>query len=56
LVGARHGRHRLVYLDETHIHQDADLGRGRSARGQRFRVASYSPRLADRLSFYGLYL
>jgi transposase len=56
LAGARHDRHRLVYLDEAHIHQDADLGHGWSARGQRFWVASHSPRLADRLSFYGLYL
>jgi transposase len=56
LAGAQHDRHRLVYLDEAHIHQDADLGYGRAARGQRFWVASHSPRLADRLSFYGLYL
>jgi len=56
LAGAQHDRHRLVYLDEAHIHQDADLGYGRSARGQRFWVASHSPRLADKLSFYGLYL
>src|SRR6185503_7891107 len=33
-----------------------DLGYGWSARGQRFWVASHSPRLADKLSFYGLYL
>jgi transposase len=56
LRGAQHDRHRLVYLDEAHIHQDADLGYGWSARGQRFWVASHSPRLADKLSFYGLYL
>ena len=40
---------------QAHIHQEADLGYGWSARGQRFWVASHSPRLADRLS-YGLYL
>jgi transposase len=56
LAGARHDRHRLVYLDEAHIHQDAGLGHGWSARGQRFWVGSHSPRLADKLSFYGLYL
>jgi transposase len=28
LVGAQHDRHLLVYLDEAHIHQDADLGSG----------------------------
>ena len=56
LAGAQQDRHRLVYLDEAHIHQEADLGYGWSARGQRFWVASHSPRLADRLSFYGLHL
>ena len=56
LAGAQHDRHLLVYLDEAHIHQDADLGYGWAARGQRFWVASHSPRLADKLSFYGLYL
>ena len=28
LAGAQHDRHLLVYLDEAHIHQDADLGYG----------------------------
>jgi transposase len=56
LAGAQQDRHLLVYLDEAHIHQDAGLGHGWSARGRRFWVASHSPRLADRLSFYGLYL
>jgi transposase len=56
LQGAQRDRHRLVYLDEAHIHQDADLGHGWAARGERFWVASHSPRLADKLSFYGLYL
>jgi hypothetical protein len=56
LAGAQHDRHGLVYLDEAHIHQDAGLGYGWSARGQRFWIGSHSPRLADKLSFYGLYL
>jgi hypothetical protein len=56
LAGAQHDRHRLVYLDEAHIHQDADLGYGWSERGRRLWVASNSPRLSDKLSFYGLYL
>ena len=56
LAGAQHDRHMLVYLDEAHIHQDAGLGYGWSARGQRFWIGSHSPRLADKLSFYGLYL
>jgi transposase len=49
-------RHLLVYLDEAHIHQDADLGYGWSERGQRLWVASSSPGLSAKVSFYGLYL
>jgi transposase len=56
LAGAQRDRHRLVYLDEAHIHQDADLGYGWAKRGERFHVASSSPGLAARVSFYGLYL
>ena len=56
MAGAQHDRHRLVYLDEAHIHQDADLGYGWADRGRRLWVASPSPRLSDKLSFYGLYL
>ena len=56
LADAQRERHLLVYLDEAHIHQDAGLGHGWSERGRRFWVASGSPRLADKLSFYGLYL
>jgi hypothetical protein len=56
LAGAQRDRHLLVYLDEAHIHQDADLGSGWSERGRRLWVASPSPRLSDKLSFYGLYL
>src|SRR3954470_1672835 len=56
LAGAQHDRHLLVYLDEAHIHQDTDLGYGWSERGQRLWIASPSPRLSDKLSFYGLYL
>ena len=53
--GAARDRHLLVYLDEAHIHQDADLGYGWSERGQRFWVHSTSPGLAAKRSFYGLY-
>ena len=56
LDGAQRDRHRLVYLDEAHIHQDVDLGHGWGVRGQRFHVASSSPGLSAKLSFYGLYL
>src|SRR3954453_4273573 len=56
LDGAARDRHLLVYLDEAHIHQDADLGYGWSERGQRFWVHSTSPGLSAKRSFYGLYL
>ncbi len=56
LDGAQRDRHRLVYLDEAHIHQDVDLGYGWGERGQRFHVASTSPGLSAKVSVYGLYL
>src|SRR4051812_33374418 len=56
LDGAQRDRHLLVYLDEAHIHQDADLGYGWAERGQRLWVNSSSPGLSARISFYGLYL
>lgn len=46
----------LVYIDEAHIHQDADMGYGWSERGHRFWVNSSSPGLKAKVSFYGLYL
>jgi transposase len=56
LDGAQRDQHLLVYVDEAHIHQDADLGYGWAERGERFWVASSSPGLSARVSFYGLYL
>ena len=56
LAGAQRDQHLLVYVDEAHIHQDADLGYGWAKRGERFFVASSSPGLSAKLSFYGLYL
>jgi transposase len=56
LAGAQRDQHLLVYVDEAHIHQDADLGSGWAERGRRFWVASTSPGLSARVSFYGLYL
>src|SRR4051812_43675120 len=56
LAGAQRDRHLLVYVDEAHIHLDADLGYGWAERGERFWVASNSPGLSARVSFYGLYL
>ena len=56
LTGAQRDRHLLVYVDEAHVHQDADLGYGWAKRGERFLVASSSPGLSARGSVYGLYL
>ncbi len=56
LDGAQCDRHLLVYVDEAHIHQDADLGYGWAERGRRLWVASHSPGLSARVSFSGLYL
>src|SRR3954465_13459186 len=56
LAGAQRDRHLLVYVDEAHIHQDADLGYGWAKRGERLWVASSSPGLSAKLSVYGLYL
>ena len=56
LDGAQRDRPRVVFLDEAHIHQDADLGYGWAERGQRLWVASRSPGLSAKLSVYGLYL
>ena len=56
LDGAQRDQHLLVYLDEAHVHQDADLGYGWAKRGERFWVASSSPGLSARVSFFGLYL
>jgi len=56
LDGAARDRHLLVYVDEAHIHQDADLGYGWSARGERAWVCSTSPGLSAKRTFYGLYL
>jgi transposase len=56
LKEAQRDRHMLVYLDEAHIHQDVDPGYGWGERGKRFHVASASPGLSAKVSFYGLYL
>jgi transposase len=56
LAGAQRDRHLVVYVDEAQIHQVADLGYGWAERDQRLWVASSSPGLSARVSFYGLYL
>ena len=54
--GAQRDRHELVYVDEAHIHQDIDPGYGWGVRGTPFHIASSSPGLSAKVSFYGLYL
>jgi transposase len=56
LAGAQRDQYLLVFLDEAHLHQDAELGYGGAERGQRFWVASTSPGLSGRVSVSGLYL
>ena len=56
LARAQREEELLVYIDEAHIHQDADLGRGWTVRGERFWVCSSSPGLSAKASFYGLYV
>jgi DDE superfamily endonuclease/winged helix-turn-helix protein len=56
LAGAQRDQHLVVFLDEAHLHQDADLGYGWAERGQRLWIASSSPGLSARVSVYGLYL
>ena len=55
LSEATHQKRLLVYIDEAHIHQDADIGYGWSRRGERLWVSSHSPKLADKITFYGVY-
>src|SRR4051794_22645214 len=40
LAGAQRDQHLVVFLDEAHIHEDADLGYGWAERGQRLWVTS----------------
>jgi transposase len=56
LLAAKDDEQLLVYIDEAHIHQDADLGYGWTERGERAWVSSTSPGLSAKVSFYGLYL
>jgi transposase len=46
----------MIYLDEAHIHQDADLGYGWAPTSERLWVGSHSPGLSAKVSFYGLYV
>jgi len=48
-------KEKLIFIDEAHVHQDADLGHTWSRRGQRYYVSSTSPGLA-RVTFFGAYV
>lgn len=54
LARAQRDEDLLVYIDEAHIHQDADIGYGWSVRGERLWVCSSSPGPSAKASFYGL--
>lgn len=45
----------VVYLDEAHSHQEADLGSGWAPIGKRLWVGSQTPGLSAKATFYGLY-
>ena len=49
LAGAQRDQHLLVYVDEAHIHLDADLGCGWAERGQRLPRCSGSSLRTARL-------
>jgi len=49
------GEIRLIYVDESHIHQDMETGYRWSKKGQVDEVASSSPGLKQRLNWYGAY-
>jgi len=45
----------VIYIDEAHIHQEADLGYGWAPIGERLWVGSHTPGLSAKMSFYGVY-
>lgn len=55
LRAADSGKEKLIFIDEAHIHLDADLGYTWARRGQRYYVSSTSPGL-QRVTFYGIYV
>ena len=54
MESATNNEQQLVYIDEAHIHLDADEGYGWSVKGERFWISSSSPGL-QKVSFYGAY-
>src|SRR4051812_32269456 len=55
LEGAQRDQHLVVFLDEAHIHQDADLGYGWAERGQRLWISSNTPGPSAPVPFYWFY-
>ena len=49
------GEVRLIYIDESHFHQDLDLGYSWGRVGQPLWRESHSPPLSARLNWYGAY-
>jgi transposase len=49
------GQVRIIYLDESHFHQDLDLGYTWTPTGQPAWRESFSPPLSARLNWYGAY-
>jgi transposase len=49
------GERTLVYIDEVHIHQDLDQGRGWYFKGKRWRIPSTTPGLHAKINWYGAF-
>lgn len=56
LDAAMRGEKTLVFMDPAHIHLDCDLGFGWAPKAARLLVGSRSPRLSERVTFYGAYV
>jgi DDE superfamily endonuclease/Winged helix-turn helix len=56
LAQAEQGHLVLAFIDEAHIHCDADLGYGWGSRGVPLWISSTTPGLSYKASFYGIYL
>ena len=56
LAQATRGERTLVFMDPAHIHQDCDLDYGWAPQGRRLLVASSSPGLSAKVTFYGIYV
>lgn len=55
LEGVRRGEVTLIYIDESHFHQDLDDGYTWGPKGRRAWRVSTSPGLSKRLDWYGAY-